>query len=316
MHKKILLIKLGYSETLDSEIGKVPSLGDVIRTTPILWAVKEKFPNSYITWLVSSEARELVEDNPLVDRILIWDNFVPFQLMRERYDVVVNLEKIPGVAALSDTIDAWLKFGFRFNSLSGEYHGYEKGIEFVEYIDKKNEKKSMQYWQKILIEMLGAKWNEQKYIIGYKPSSKVKYDIGLNYKVGDKWPTKAMPYEKWNELGEKLTSLGYSVTMQEGLNNLKEYMEWVNSAKLLITQDSLGLHLGIGFNKKIVALFGPTSPDETFFYGSGIVIKPEVECEKLPCYSPKCISSRNCMNNIELNKIIDAAEKLLKDRKF
>ena len=34
--QKVLIIKLGYSETLDPEIGRVPSLGDVMRTTVIL----------------------------------------------------------------------------------------------------------------------------------------------------------------------------------------------------------------------------------------------------------------------------------------
>lgn len=313
MRKKILLVKLGYSETLDSEIGKVPSLGDVIRTTPILWAIKEKFPDSHITWLVSAEAYELIEGNPLLDRTLVWDSFIPFQLMREKYDVVINLEKIPGVAAIADSIDAWLKIGFRFNSSSGEYHAYEKGIEFVEYINDKNKnKKSIRFWQRMLIEMLGVQWKNQKYIIGYKPSGRVKYDIGLNYKVGSKWPNKAMSYEKWCELEKRLTSLGYSVTMQKGLDNLKEYMEWINSSKLLITQDSLGLHLGIGFNKKIIALFGPTSPNETFLYGRGIVVKSDVECECQPCYSCKCISRKNCMDNISLDKIKDKVTELIK----
>jgi len=45
MQTKILIIKLGYSETLDPEIGRVPSLGDVLRTTPILHALRESSQN-------------------------------------------------------------------------------------------------------------------------------------------------------------------------------------------------------------------------------------------------------------------------------
>jgi len=71
MLSKILIIKLAYSETLDQEIGRTPSLGDVIRTTPILWALKEKFPESHITWLVSEDALPLLQGNKLVDRVLI-----------------------------------------------------------------------------------------------------------------------------------------------------------------------------------------------------------------------------------------------------
>lgn len=99
MCTKILVIKLGYSETLDPEIGKVPSLGDVLRTTPILSALKERYQDSQITWLVSEHAEPLLYRNPHIDRLLVWDNFVPFQLMKEKFDVLINLEKIPGVCA-------------------------------------------------------------------------------------------------------------------------------------------------------------------------------------------------------------------------
>ena len=98
--KKILIIKLGYSETLDHEIGRVPSLGDIVRTTPILWALKEKYPSSHITWLVSLDAEPLLDKNEMIDRVLIWDEFVPFQLMREKFDILINLEKIPGVCLI------------------------------------------------------------------------------------------------------------------------------------------------------------------------------------------------------------------------
>jgi len=56
---------LAIQKTLDPEIGKVPSLGDVLRTTPILWAVKEKYPDSHITWLVTENAEALLKENHL-----------------------------------------------------------------------------------------------------------------------------------------------------------------------------------------------------------------------------------------------------------
>jgi len=80
MQTKILIIKLGYSETLDPEIGRVPSLGDVLRTTPILHALREKFPESHITWFVSENAEPLLHKNPLINRVIVADLFSPFSL--------------------------------------------------------------------------------------------------------------------------------------------------------------------------------------------------------------------------------------------
>ena len=113
---KILIIKLGYSETLDKEVSKVVSLGDIIRTTPILEALKEKYKNGKIIFLTHEKSYELIENNPFVDKVLIWDEFIGFLLLKERFDIVINLEKHPGICALADMIDAWQKFGFRLDN--------------------------------------------------------------------------------------------------------------------------------------------------------------------------------------------------------
>ncbi len=65
--EKVLIVKLGYSETLDPEISRVSSLGDVLRTTVIL----HHFQDSHITWLVDEKALPLLEGNPFIDRTLI-----------------------------------------------------------------------------------------------------------------------------------------------------------------------------------------------------------------------------------------------------
>ena len=281
MFTKILIIKLGYSETLDPEIGRVPSLGDVLRTTPILRALKEKYPDSHITWLVTEHAEQLLLGNELIDRILVWDGFVPFQLMREKFDVLINLEKIAGVCALADMIDAWVKYGFRFETILGTYHAYEKGLDFISYIEDKKTDKTKGYWQQVLIQMLGVSWKEQEYILGYKPKTQEYFDFGFNYEVGSKWPFKALSIDTWKELERRLIESGYSVSWQQGNKNLYEYMDWINSCKVLITNDSLGLHLAFAFHKKIVGLFGPTDPNEVYFYNGCKVIQSQVGCKYL-----------------------------------
>lgn len=312
MEKKILIIKLGFSETLDPEIGKVPSIGDVLRTTPILYALKEKFPGSHISWLVSEQAEPLLNGNKLIDRILVWDEFIPFQLMREKYDVLINLEKIPGLGALSDMIDAWTKYGFRFDGINGDYHAYERGLNFIDYIEeKKRTKKAKDFWQKVLIEMMGVAWKEQPYILAYEPKVTETFDIGFNFDVGSKWPTKAMPVEKWKELEKTLSSMGYKISWQQGLKDLCEYMDWINSCRLLISNDSLGVHIALALQKKVMVLFGPTDPNEVYLYGNGEIINSKQECEHMPCYSSECLIDKTCMDSIRLEEVVEGARKIL-----
>ena len=270
---KILIIKLGYSETLDPEIGKYVSLGDVLRTTPILSALKDKYNNSHISWLVSQEAEPLVYNNKFIDRLLIWDDFVPFQLLSEKFDIVINLEKVSGLCALSDKIEAWNKYGFRFDNQTGNYDGYEQSLKFIDYINQKSiGNTSSNCWQKSLIELLGLKWKKQNYSLGYIPKTKEIYDVGLNYQVGKKWPQKAMPIKKWKKLTKKLDKNNISYSWQEGLNSIYEYIDWINSCKTIVTQDSLGLHLALALNKKVIALFGPTSSNEVCFHKNSVVL--------------------------------------------
>ena len=298
---KILIVKLGYSETLDSEVSKVVSLGDIVRTTPILEGLKEKYPGSKIIFLTDSKARELVEGNPYIDTLLIWDEFIGFLLLRERFDIVINLEKHPGICALTDMIDAWQKFGFRLGK-NLDVDEYEKKVSFIDYINNKERKKD--YWQKVLIEHLGIEWKGQKYSVGYKPKTEEIFDIGLNYQVGSKWPTKAMGKYKWELLYEKLTSMGYKVDWQRGLNSLNEYMDWINSCRILITHDSLGLHLAMAFEKKVIGLFGPTGFEEIYPYSNAKFLKSPSKCPMLPCYSPKCEYEKFCMDEFDIDEII------------
>lgn len=309
---KILIMKIGYSETLDPEIGIVPSLGDVVRSTCILWALKEKYPESHISWLVSEQAKPLLHGNQLIDRILVWDQFVPFQLMRERFDVLINLEKIPGLSALSDMIDAWTKYGFRFDSEKGTYHAYEHGLNFMEYIKaKENSSKAIDCWQKILVEMMNIEWKGQEYIIGYRPKTEIISDFGLNYKVGSKWPTKAMPMEKWHELEKRLTGMGYKVSWQQGVDDLHEYMDWIHSNRIIISTDSLGLHLALGLKKKVIALFGSTNDSEVYTYGRCFKVSSSVKCPLMPCYAPTCKNEQFCMLYIDLDEAIETAKRLM-----
>ncbi len=164
---KILIIKLGHSETLDPEVGRVSSLGDVLRTTPMLFAIKEKYPESKITWLVDEAPYPLLKDNPYLDRILVWDSFVGFQLMGEKFDMVINLEKIGGLCAITNRINAWKKYGFRFDEISGSYSIYDGAEYALELCTKHDIKKNNdKTWQQVLVEMIGCEWKEQPYIVG------------------------------------------------------------------------------------------------------------------------------------------------------
>lgn len=306
--EKVLIIKLGLSETLVGEISRTTSLGDVLRSTVLL----PLFKDAHVTWLVEEKAYALLKGNKLIKRILPYDLTTVLQLQGERFDTIINLEKVAGICALSDSLTAWRRLGFRFDPDSGEARAYADSQHALEICSSPQDKIAHpEYWEEVLFSMVGEKWQGEIPTLGYRPRSKVKFDIGFNHNVGDKWPLKAWPKEYWKEL-DGLIDGRYTVTWQEGLTSLEEYIEWINSMKVIVTNDSLGLHIAHALGKKIVALFGPTKSDEIYIK-DGVKLLPRGEFECLPCLSGRCVKERPCMFEISPEMVNESIKKLLEE---
>ena len=90
---KILIIKLG-------------ALGDVLRTTPLLTALKVKYPSSHITWVVDKPHLEVLEGNAWIDRLLDSSAATAERLKKEHFDLAVNLDKEPQATAFLQSAGA------------------------------------------------------------------------------------------------------------------------------------------------------------------------------------------------------------------
>ncbi len=310
MKEKVLIIKTGDCELLDrgSNSRKI-SLGDVLRSTVILHAYK----NHEITWITSKEAFPLFENNPFIkkDRLLPFDFITSLQIGSEEFDIMINLEKVPGICALSDRIRARKRsYGFTFNTQTGEAEALENSAEVLDFsADLLYKKKNKKTLQEHLFNIIEKKWEGEEYVLGYVPTSKEEYDVGFNVKVGSKWPTKAWSLNNWNRLENFLKAEGISVTRQdkqsgEVLTDIKKYMDWINSSRVLVTNDSLGLHIGLALKKKVIGVFGPTSSREIYFYNRGEAILPNENLPCLPCFKSECSLYKNsCIDLISPEEV-------------
>ncbi len=307
---KILIIKVGYSETLASEISNITSYGDVLRSTVLL----NLYKNDHVTWLVDEKAYPVLKNNPYINRILRYDITSVLQLQSEHFDTVINLEKVPGLCALSDKITAWRRYGFRFDVKLGEAEAYDGTQNALKVCNSEKKKKNHnKYWQEHLFEIVGEKWNGEEYILGYKPKCEEKFDIGFNYQVGNKWPLKAWPEAYWKDLEKKIDGK-YTISWQQGLNNMEDYFEWINSCKMLVTNDSFGMHVAIALKKKVVAMFGPTNHRENYMYDLGTCFYPNhgFYCDKFPCMESKCLKCKDtCLELIKPSEVFDEVQRIM-----
>lgn len=304
--EKVLIIKLGYSETLVGEISRKTSLGDVLRSTVLL----NTFKDAHVTWLVDEKAIPLLKGNKGIARIMPYDLTTVLQLQAERFDTIVNLEKVAGICAFADSLSGWRRYGFRFDPETGSAKAYDGSQHVLEMCLNQSDKlANTRYWEDILFDMVGSKWNGEVPELGYKPSSEVRFDIGFNNHVGEKWPIKAWPAGYWEEL-ERLINARFTVSWQKGLDSLEEYIEWINSCRMIVTNDSLGLHIAHTLGKKIVALFGPTLSNEVYVK-NGVKLLPDGRFDCLPCLSTVCVKKEPCMHHISPASVMTAVERLL-----
>lgn len=317
--EKVLIIKTGYCEMLDkSNNSRTVSLGDVLRVTPLLNAFKD----DHVTWVADKYSFPLLKNNLIIDRLLPYDFTTMLQLESEEFDTLVNLEKVPGICALSDKMHIRKnRYGFGFDSKRGEAVALDKAYEVLDVSSRpKYKKENKKTSQSLLFNMIGKEWNGEDYVLGYIPITKKLYDVGLNVLVGTKWPNKAWPIHKWDNLERKLNDAGLSVTRQDKrgqdiLTNLNSYIGWMNSCEMIITNDSLGTHLSLALKKKTLGLFGPTPHKEFEFYGRGKAIYATRGFDCMPCFEPLCSNDKFCMDAISVNKVYTEAKKLWEENK-
>lgn len=310
---KILIIKTGLTETFDtSQVHQnVVSLGDVLRSTVILHLYK----GHEVSWLTSQEAFYLLDGSPELKEIVLKLD----EANLPEYDLIINLERSADILEGLRSIPTHKILGFV--SIDNQVH--LRGVGFTSLLKvwlSSSEITNKNWCQKLYI-LLGKKWSGENYLLSQKNLIQGQVDhfeVGLNWQVGSKWPSKSWQKENWELLEKKLES-SLSVTWQTGFDNLIDYMNWINSTKVIVTHDSLGLHIARALNKKILALFGPTSSHEIYL-GEGIALshaeRPSFSCP--PCYKDSCHNMIHCMKSLSVDEVENGLRALIKgiDGKF
>ncbi|MEY4632199.1 MAG: hypothetical protein RIQ81_2319 [Pseudomonadota bacterium] len=88
------------------------ALGAVLRSTCLLPAIKREWPDCHITWITLPNARALLENNPLIDRLIVVDSVTQAVLSHLEFDFLFAVDKSLEAGALAETIHARVKRGF------------------------------------------------------------------------------------------------------------------------------------------------------------------------------------------------------------
>jgi ADP-heptose:LPS heptosyltransferase len=326
---------------------KLDAVGDVLRTTSVLKPLKKKYPDCYIEWCTRFNSLEIFKNNSIVDEVITIEDDALSRIKAEEFDIVINLDTSKFSSAIAANASAKEKFGFVLNKkgfVEATSDDAQQWLEMSAFDDVK--KANTISYQQIMYEILNLDLPVEPPMIHISDKEKGKIAakqfvekinhkkaiIGLNVGVGTKWPSKGWPLKNWQNLIEKLGNDKYNLLLLGGPeeveiikhlknecaniidtgcdNSLLEFAAIVELCDIVVTADTLALHIATALEKKIIALFGPTSANEIELYGKGIKLSSPEGCS---CYYRKfCSEDISCMERIKAEMVIEAVNNLLK----
>ena len=318
---------------------KPSSLGDVVHSLPFLNVMRECFPRAEIHWVIAKGLEGLLENHPMVQKLLVinkdqWKEIKRIRgtvsefrslmcaLKGESYDIAVDLQGLLRSGILTAASKAPVRLGF-----SEAREGSR--LFYTQRITGGREIHAVDRYLKIA-SALGCDTRTVEFPLPLVTESlkirRLKQEIG-EYAVfapGARWKTKQWPAERFGRLSSMLSmpsiiigsgaddalaqeaaahSKGKAISLA-GKTDIKELISIVRKAVFMVTNDSGPMHIAAACGVPVVALFGPTNPARTGPYGRGhIVIRGDSACA--PCYKKKCKDIR-CMDSISVDEVYEA----------
>lgn len=320
-------------------------IGDVLFSTAVIRNIRYNFEHAYIACAIPSRCYPVLKDNPYIDEIIIYDEkerhknilskleFVKF-LKGKEFDTVYLLHRSFTRALICRIADIQERVG---------HYTPKRGFILTKKIipPKRDSLHRIDYYLSV-IEKAGLNI-ENRYLDFFVSGEEVEFVdkflaanaigpkdflVGLN--PGGNWMPKRWPKDRWAQLAQRLSKdpgiriiiTGSAVDaplathirnlaqdkpiVTCGIFNLKHLGALSKRLNVFVTADTGPLHIANACGcRKIVALFGPTSPLITGPYPpqNAVILQKDVGC-KIPCYQRRCPDSR-CMKAITVDEVID-----------
>jgi ADP-heptose:LPS heptosyltransferase len=316
-------------------IVKLDAMGDVLRSTALLPPLAEVHPHAMITWVTRKESIPLLQRNPYIAEVLELGPEALAHLQTRTFDRVINLDASKISAALATMARSEVKDGFLLDQRGLVQPTNEAARQWLEagvFDDIKRQGTTT--YQDRMAAILGVSGRKHRYVfglsgdeidrgrahlesIGLNPRGPV---IGLNTGAGGRWPLKQWREDGYVELvkrlsqqadlqfvllggpgererNDRLKAASTVPLLDPGCDNpVRHFAALLNQSHVVITGDTLAMHLSLSLGKRTVVLFGPTSAPEIELYNLGEKVVPDMSC--LSCYKTSCDFVPNCMDLI------------------
>lgn len=313
------------------------SAGDVILVTPVLEKLHDSYPGAALDILVKKGNEKLFTAHPFLRQVWVWDKSTHklknwWELLqairREKFDMVINVQRYFSTGLLTALSGARITTGFRSNPLSFLFthrvrhrfdgtHEVDRNLSLIVFIGK-------------LVKYLPRLYPS---VADFARVSQYKTRAFITISPASLWYTKQFPEEKWIEfirslptglsiilLGStadaalceriRLASQNPEVLNLAGKLNFLESAALMKDAGMNYVNDSAPMHLASAMNAPVAAIFCSTVP--SFGFGPlserSFVIEITEKLSCRPCgihgnkFCPK--GHFKCAKSIEIKQLI------------
>ena len=313
------------------------SIGDVTRALPLAAMLRQNYPRAFLAWSVEPACYPLLQGNPAIDEILLfdrkhwWRSAAPF-LARVRahgFDVTLDLQRLLRSGVISWWSGAQRRVGFhRRDSKEGNWIFNNEHIaaggedipkleHYLRFMDHLGIERSALSWDFNLTasEQAGA----ERHLAAVRRRFAVLF-------VGTRWPSKQWFAEQMSDCADRLIkrfdldvvllggrdeqslaqqverSAGGSLFNLTGKTTLREAIAMIEKASLAIGPDTGLMHIAAAVRTPVISLWGATDPARTGPYRfSHLVLRGTAPC--VPCRRRTCAIGRICLRSISAEQI-------------
>ena len=309
---------------------RLSSIGDIILTTPVLEALRSRYPDAQIDFLVMDRFKDAMQGVPWIDNLILFPKasykglhgLIRFgkQLSQTHYDVVIDLHaKIRSIIIARQLKTRVLRYRKR-----AWWKSILVPLRLTTYhVDDTIVRNYFRPLSK-----LDVYYTREKLYFHFEPSDLEAVQITGDFVVlapGAANQTKKWLPEYFGRLGHLIQKpvvivggkeefeafeeirriIGSSCKNMAGKLSLKESGALMSRAQYVVTNDSGPFHIARGVNSKVFVIFGPTDPKMFTYDDNTVLLYNDLDCS--PCSlhgDEKCPQGHfRCMKELTPEKV-------------
>jgi heptosyltransferase-1 len=304
---------------------RTSSLGDIVHTLPTFAALRKRFPQGKIRWIVDKNGKEILDLVPGLDEIIVVGSEGWRKRIKNRGQIALDFQGL-----LKSGYIAWLsrasrRLGFsrknlkeplaalfytdRLGPVSEGEHVISKNLKLLSLLDIAADR-----WEFPIRVPDELRQSVKKKLESFRIPTEKKLAV---FNVGAAWPTKrwfaenwaavlraldksrVFPIFLWGTEEEKALADDIARITQTAVApffSIKEVFGLLQEASLLVSGDTFALQAACALGVPVVGIFGPTNPKRNGpFHPLDRVAYHEIACSV--CYKHSC-DSMECLRAV------------------